>query len=297
MKENEFISIIKKIAQNTLIGDDCAYLKELGIVISQDNFIENVHFKNEWYTAFQLGYKAASINISDILASGGVPKYLTVGLSLPSYINSQFIEDFYKGVLAVSDNIEIIGGDITGSSDNIFVSITAIGIDSGRRIASRKNAKPNYIVITKGMHGSSSLGLYELLNNIKDMKHVKSHILPTLEYKFSEQIASNITTDYAMMDTSDGLADAIYKIAESSNVTIDIDYNKIPHEPDVPKDNVLFGGEDYKLVAAIPRNFLKFIDDAVIIGYVKEFDGTYLNIDNVSYKNYDELNTFNHFGE
>lgn len=297
MKENDFINIIKNVTKSSVIGDDCAYLQDLGIVITQDNFVENVHFKKEWYTPFQLGYKAASVNISDILASGGIPKYLTVGISLPSNVNNLFIKDFYKGILSVSNNVKIIGGDITGSSREIYISITAIGTDNDRKISSRKNAKPNYIVITKGMHGSSSAGLAELLNNDIKKKHVKSHILPILEYKFSEQIASNITTDYAMMDTSDGLADALFKIAESSNVTINIDYNKIPHESDVPKDNVLFGGEDYKLVAAVPEEIANIIDEAVVIGHVKEFDGTYLNIDNVSYKKYDELIVYNHFGE
>ena len=90
MKENDFINIIKKITKSAAIGDDCAYLRDLNIVITQDNFVENIHFKKEWYTPFQLGYKAASINISDILASGGIPKYLTVGLSLPKYINNKF---------------------------------------------------------------------------------------------------------------------------------------------------------------------------------------------------------------
>ncbi len=297
MKENDFINIIKNITKSSIIGDDCAYLQDLGIVITQDNFVENIHFKKEWYTPFQLGYKAACINISDILASGGVPKYLTIGISLPSDINNQFIDNFYKGILSVSNNIKIIGGDITGSTKDIIISITAIGTVDGRKISSRKNAKPNYIIITKGMHGSSSVGLTELLNHGSKIKHVKSHILPDLEYKFSEQIASNITTDYAMMDTSDGLADALYKIAESSNVTINIDYNKIPHESDVQKDNVLFGGEDYKLVAAVPENIAQIVDGATIIGNVQEFNGTYLKIDDISYKHYDELEVFNHFGE
>ena len=137
MKENDFINIIKKITQNSAIGDDCAYIRELGVVITQDNFIENIHFKKEWYSPLQLGYKAACINISDILASGGIPKYLTVGLSLPSYIDKKFIEEFYKGILSTSTGIQIIGGDITGSANGIFISITAIGTDNGRKISSR----------------------------------------------------------------------------------------------------------------------------------------------------------------
>ncbi len=297
MKENEFINIIKKTSKSTLIGDDCAYLQELGIVITQDNFIEGIHFKKEWYTPFQLGYKSACINISDILASGGIPKYITVGLSLPSYINNEFIKEFYKGINSASNSVDVVGGDITGSSNNIFISITAIGLDTGRKISSRSNAKPGYVIITKGLHGSSSAGLGELLKNETQNNHVLSHLLPSLEYEFSEQIASSIKTDYAMMDTSDGLADALYKIAEASNVSLNIEYNKIPHERDVSKNNVLFGGEDYKLIAAVPQEFAKKVEGAVIIGNVERFNGSYLNIDNVSYNNYNKLNVYNHFGE
>ena len=95
MDELEIINIIKSKSESEYIGDDCAYLKELGIVISQDNLVEDVHFKREWYTPRELGYKCAAVNISDILASGAKPAYLTVALSLPNNISNSFIEDFY----------------------------------------------------------------------------------------------------------------------------------------------------------------------------------------------------------
>lgn len=297
MKENEFIDVIKQLSKNDYIGDDCAYLKELGIVISQDSLLENIHFKREWYNSFQLGYKAAAVNISDILASGGCPKYLTVGLSLPKNIDTTFIEEFYKGINSVSSNVRVIGGDITGSDGSIYISITAIGTDNGRKISSRKDAKSGYVIVTKGMHGSSSKGLEELLSNNFNGGHVLSHIAPTLEFDFSKQIATNIKEDYAMMDTSDGLADALFKIAKSSKVSINIDYNKVPHETEVSYNNVLFGGEDYKLIAAIPEKYLNCIEGAIVIGHVKEFDGTYLRIDNQSFNAYDEMEVYNHFGK
>ena len=91
MKELDFIKIIKTQTDNKLIGDDCAYIKELSIVVTQDNFIEDIHFKRDWATPYQIGYKAAAVNISDILASGAEPAYITVGLSLPSDIDNNFI--------------------------------------------------------------------------------------------------------------------------------------------------------------------------------------------------------------
>ena len=52
MKELDFINIIKQQIGSSYIGDDCAYLKELGIVISQDSLVENIHFKRAWAVSY-----------------------------------------------------------------------------------------------------------------------------------------------------------------------------------------------------------------------------------------------------
>ena len=284
MKEQDFIKIIKEQTKSHYLGDDCAHLKELGIVVTQDNFIEDVHFKTEWATPYQIGYKAAAVNISDILASGAKPAYITVGLSLPNKKND-FIEELYRGIIAGAYGAEIIGGDITGG-DKIFISITAIGITSGRKISSRSNAKSGYVVISSGDFGESSKGLKELQNAIKNTPAIRAHLEPILDEKFSEDISTQINCEYAMMDTSDGLADALFQIAKASNVKIIT--NKIEG---------ILGAEDYKLVAAVPKDFLAKIEKYEIIGSVNDFDGTYLQIDNKKYSNYNELGLYNHFGE
>ena len=285
MKELDFIKIINDITKSPFLGDDCAYLKEFGLVITQDNFVEDVHFKREWMSPFQIGYKATVVNISDILASGATPKYLSIGLSLPKDTDEGFIKEFYQGVISGANGAKVIGGDITGSS-KIFVSITAIGSDKNRKISSRQNAKVGYKVITSGKYGLSSLGLNELINHGNDLSLIKAHLEPILNVKLSEVIASNIKTDYAMMDTSDGLADALYKIAEASKVTIC-----------VKKIDGMFSSEDYNLVAVLPEAFLSNITEYDLIGEVKTYDECYLNIDGKNYYSYDELKTYNHFGE
>ena len=294
MKEQDFLKSISNVIGNDYIGDDCAYLKDLGIVVTQDSLIEGIHFKREWYTPWQLGYKSIAVNISDILASGAKPSYVTVALSLPKNTTSKFIEEFYNGAQNALYGAKIVGGDVTGSANDIVISVMAIGVTNGRRISSRKDAKIGYAIVVKGNHGSSASGLNELINNGKNYELIKTHIMPELEQKFSEFISQNINDDYAMMDTSDGLADALYKIAEASNTTLDIDYAKIPHLDCVTKEQVLFGGEDYKLVAAIPYE-LAAKSNGTIIGSVKEFNGIRLKINNDEYKTYDELNLYNHF--
>ena len=282
MKEHDFIKIIKNITKSPYLGDDCAYLKDLDIVVTQDNFIEDIHFKTDWATPYQIGYKAAAVNISDILASGAKPAYISVGLSLPNVDNS-FIEELYEGIIAGSYGAEIIGGDITGA-EKISISITAIGKTFGRKISSRSNAKKGYVVISNGEFGKSSKGLCELIEGKKESAFINAHLEPILSTEFSELISTQIQEDYAMMDTSDGLADALFQIARASNVKISASYIE-----------GMFGAEDYNLVAVVPKEFLNKIKDYKIIGIVEEFDGSYLKIDETCYKNYDDLNLFNHF--
>ena len=162
-------------------------------------------------------------------------------------------------------------------------------------ISSRKNAKEGYAIITQGNHGSSALGLNDLLNGNKNSSFAKCHIHPVLELNFSKQIAEKIKVDYAMMDSSDGLADALFKMAEASNVKFVIDYSKIPKEKEVSKEQVLFGGEDYKLIAAVPCSFAAQIDGAIVIGKVENYDGIRLDISGQKFENYDDLLVFNHF--
>ncbi len=295
MKEKEFIDIIKSTINPELIGDDCAYLEDLGIVISQDSLVEDIHFKFAYTDAYKLGYKAAMVNISDICASGAEPEYMTVALSLPPDKDGEFIQKFYEGVKAAAPDIKIAGGDITGSCEKVYISIAIIGKTAGRTISSRSHAAPGQLVIVSGEHGNSAEGLKRLLNGENcPEKFLNAHLMPRAEREFSRQIAENITAPYAMMDTSDGLMDALSQIAYSSGVKLSVNYNKIPHDAFVDKANVLYGGEDYKLVATIPESLLFKLDKAFVIGKVEkglgvELDGKVLTKDDI------ESKIFNHF--
>lgn len=284
MKELEFLEIIKNIlSKNSYIGDDCAYIKDLEIVITQDSLVEDIHFLRKFSTPYQVAYKAVIANLSDILASGAAPKYIMVSLSLPKDTDNNFIYEFYKACEDLSNefNFEVIGGDITGSG-KLFISICAIGLTRGVKISSRKNAKVGDYVITTGVHGSSSAGLFLLQNNISGYPDlVEKHLMPILAKTFSNEIAAKIKRDYAMMDTSDGLIDALFKIAQASEVLISVDFNKIPYDKEIEeaakeanidfKDWIFYGGEDYQLIACVDKENLKQLKTSyTIIGQVKE---------------------------
>lgn len=300
MKEKEFITIIKNTLNSPYIGDDCAYLKDLGIVVTQDSLVEDIHFSTKFISAFDLGFKAVMVNISDVAASGAEPKYLTVSLSLPSNVKEDFVEEFYNGCKkACGNEVQIVGGDITGS-EKIYISICAIGKTLGRNISSRKNAKIGQKVIVSGIHGSSSAGLKLLLEGKNSPeKFIKSHINPVAQVEFGKNISTTVKESYAMMDTSDGLMDGLSTIANESGVLLDIDFDKIPYDKDIEQfenwqDLVLFGGEDYQILATVSQNFQGGFE----IGVVKEGLGVNLKLrDKVThYSKQDvEEKVFNHF--
>ena len=300
MKEKEFITIIKNTLNSPYIGDDCAYLKDLGIVVTQDSLVEDIHFSTKFISAFDLGFKAVMVNVSDVVASGAEPKYLTVSLSLPSNVKEDFVEEFYNGCKkACGNDVQIVGGDITGS-EKIYISISAIGNTLGRNISSRKNAKIGQKVLVSGIHGSSSAGLKLLLEGKNSPeKFIKSHINPVAQVEFGKNISTTVKEPYAMMDTSDGLMDGLSTIANESGVLLDIDFDKIPYDKDIEQfenwqDLVLFGGEDYQILATVPQNFQGGFE----IGVVKEGLGVNLKLrDKIThYSKQDvEEKVFNHF--
>jgi len=284
MKELVLLEIIKNtLSKRSHIGDDCAYLDDLNIVITQDSIVEDIHFSREFSTPYQVAHKAVMVNLSDVFASGAIPKYFTISLSLPKDIDNEFVSEFYRACDELSKELdfEVVGGDIT-SADKIFISICAIGVTKERKISSRSHAKAGDYVVTIGNHGSSAAGLFALQNNLNQYQNsINAHIMPTVNADFSNEIATKVERDYAMMDTSDGLADALYKIAQSSEVLVSVDFDKIPFDSEIQaiaelakvdyKEWVLYGGEDFKLVACLDGANLKMINsDYTIIGRVKE---------------------------
>ncbi len=254
--EKEFINLIKTTLNSEHIGDDCAYLKDLGITVSQDSLVEGVHFLRDKISPYKLGKKTANVNISDICASGAQPKYLTVALSLPRDTDANFIQEFYTGLKEGCKDVKIVGGDLT-ASDKIYISATAIGTTADRNISSRSNATPGQKIIVSGPHGSSAAGLKLLLDREKTPQNlINAHLEPIAQREFSQKIATTQQAPYAMMDTSDGLMDALSQISTSSRVMMSINFDKIPTDSEIKsfpnwQELVLFGGEDYQLIATV----------------------------------------------
>ena len=301
MKEKELIRAIKTYTGSEYIGDDCAYLKDLGIVVTQDSLVEDVHFSLKYMTPYQLGYKSALVNLSDVYASGCEPKYMTISLSLPKSKDENFVAEFYKGIKsACAENVTVVGGDITGA-DKVFVSICVIGKTNGKNISSRSNAKEGYKVVVSGLHGSSAAGLCLLKQGNYDNKEfINAHLAPEIQGEFALGVSGMVQEAYAMMDTSDGLMDALSTIANESGVLLEVDFDKIPYDKELEQfekwqDMILFGGEDYGIVAVVPK---EYNIGGVEIGCAKNGLGVDLliNGEKIHYSKTDTENkVFNHF--
>lgn len=298
MKEDNFINLIKNLLpeSSAYIGDDTAYIAEKDLILTQDTLIEDVHFRQSTISPYNLGIKSIAVNLSDIAASGGVPAYALISLSLPQNINEDFIEEFYKGIRHICNkyNTLIVGGDLT-KADKITISVTLIGFGNGVTPAKRSSAKVGDFVITTGEFGSSGAGLWlletqlkspDLIKDIPDEvanKFIKAHINPIPRLQEGRAIVSSCKNP-ALMDTSDGLADALYKICLQSNVGMEIDFKTIPVNTDIytiaqiagvnPLKWIFYGGEDYQLVGTVSQECLEILNSrqipVAVIGRVIE---------------------------
>lgn len=287
MKEIEFIdTITKTLTDSSLLGDDCAFLAQeitgnSGLFVTQDSLVEDVHFSLAYTDASSLGKKAVNVNLSDLAATCAKPLVLMISLSLPADIEGDFVVNFYKGVNEICEKygIKVAGGDITGS-EKVYISICAIGKKVFPYNISRKNATPGDIIATTGCHGNSAGGLKLLCQKKKEpYSLVNAHLCPEPCIEKSIILSQTVKKNFAMMDSSDGLADALFKIAQASKVDIEAYTDKIPVSndlietfPDEYRELCLWGGEDYELVFSLSPDEFEKLDKSLFfqIGRVLE---------------------------
>ena len=316
MKELDFLSIIKNTSNNNgIIGDDCAYLNDLGIFITQDTLVEDVHFSMHTTTPYLLGKKAVNVNLSDLAAALSKPEYISVSLSMPKTIKEDFVSELYRGINEVCNeyNIVLTGGDITGS-DKVVISICALGKKIFNYITSRSFAKKGDYILTTGNYGSSGAGLYALSQFLYAPDNlITAHLSPKARIKEAMKAGSIIDCNIAAMDTSDGLIDALYKISEASAHTMELDLSKVPVSTELIhfskvnnldyKHFVKWGAEDYELILCVNENIYNKLDKNTFtcIGRVLNKDTKPCVIikdsENIEYikKGTFETNSFNHF--
>ena len=319
--EQKLLEQIKSFCSENLIGDDGAVLSidtMQKIVVTTDVLVDGVHFSDKTTPPSSVGWRSVAANLSDLAAMGAAPVAITIGLAIPKELPIKWIKSLYSGINIMLNkyNIPIVGGDLCHSPVKT-ISITAIGKVYPNHIIKRSTAKPNQVILVTGHHGMSRAGL-EILSNPrlardlnKDirLKFINAHQNPQPRLDVLPYLWNTMKTHkIAGMDSSDGLADAIIKICQMSNVGAEIEQSKIPMIAKlskwIPKEEalrwVLYGGEDFELVLCLPQEIaLKLLpqlgENAHIIGKITQKKSVTLLNDNSEDLPLDLSKGFQHF--
>ena len=202
------------------IGDDAAVVSSSNskLVATVDMAIEDVHFRRDWSTPFQIGAKLTTANLADIFAMGATPKYLLVAAAITEINNLEVVTELAKGIKSVADRFEVavIGGDLS-KSEKMSLSITALGQLNKNPIL-RSGAKVGDLVYVSALPGLSAAGLAILSRGLDRPRYVvEAHLNPKLT-------APNelISVATSMCDISDGIATDGANVASASGVIIDL---------------------------------------------------------------------------
>jgi thiamine-monophosphate kinase len=264
--ENYFISTFSSARSH--IGDDGALLD--GWVYSKDLFFENVHFKRDWLSFYQIGYKAMIVNISDAVAMNALPTYALLGIAMPKSMSLSQMDELSNGIQAAAAEykIEIIGGDTIGNS-KLDLSITIISRPIDPLV--RKGLKRGDIIAYTGELGNSAKQLRYLLAG--GSVHTKSRFVsPTLRQSFVAQSRRYLRCG---MDISDGLFSDIEKLCRINRMGGRF-LTKI-------EKRIGCSGEEYEMLVAFPPHRLRTIrriasrTRTAITPVARAVRGSYLN--------------------
>ncbi len=260
-------------------GDDAAVLPathDRHVVISTDLLVEGIHFSRKTATFYDIGYKAAAANLSDMAAMGATPTGIFVAIALPLTLTSSDWQKFYRGLAEPCKpyQVKLLGGDTSSSLTSLFIGITVTGQIHPEHILTRNGAKVGDLIYVSGTLGDAAAGLAylkkrsqpgrtsKLSTRIKYL--VQRHLRPTARIVLGQLLASRPFAS-AAMDLSDGLSGDLNHLCGQSQVGALIDETKIPisqHMRNYAKQIrmtalhwSLHGGEDYELLFTISPKF------------------------------------------
>jgi thiamine-monophosphate kinase len=243
------------------IGDDAAVV--LGAtrqVLTTDMAVAGVHFRTDWSTAFEIGRKVTAANTADILAMGAVPDYLLVAVALTGSETMEWITELARGIKYEADlaGAFVVGGDIS-RANQIVISISAFG--STNNPITRSGARPGDGIFLSSLTGWSAAGLALLKSNSEINSKAAERALqefksPTIDYGFNASGANSLC------DISDALSIQAKQLADSSNVSLSFDLEKIESSEEFAElqslslqlkvdiwEWIFAGGEDHVLLA------------------------------------------------
>ena len=143
------------------IGDDCAVVRfsdQSSVLVTTDMLMDGRHFRLKEDGPEAVGYKAMGVNVSDIAAMAGVPRFAVVAVSLPRNEAVATAKGLHEGLKRVADrfSIDLIGGDTNAWDGPLVVSVTLLGESTPTGIARRSGAKVGDVVFVTGPLGEAS---------------------------------------------------------------------------------------------------------------------------------------------
>lgn len=278
------------------IGDDCAVIpqsKSSSLLVTTDMLVENTHFIVQQITPKDLGYKSLAVNLSDIAAMGGIPRYAFISLGLPPNLDIKWLDLFFAGFKQLSQkhDVLLLGGDTTRSASSIIINVTLFGSADPQKIKWRSTAQPGDLICVTRCLGDSGGGFKALNNSTRNINNIKATNSPTTSHSTdsSQILRRNIeyllrchfrpqpqipqgqwlakqTAVHAMMDVSDGINSDLRRIMEQSQCGAKIHIEKLPlsrplknvckHFNWDPWELAALSGEDYCLLVTVdPKKF------------------------------------------
>ena len=266
------------------VGDDGAVLRppaDRDQLVVTDTLVEGRHFP-AGFAAMDIGWRALAVNLSDIAAMGGIPRFAFLNLTLPA-VDDDWLRSFARGFFELADRHAVVlaGGDTTSGS--LSITVTVIGDVKPGKALLRNGARPGDLVCVSGSPGDAAAGLEQL-------QHDNACATPlALRFRRPEPRlalgAALAGTATAAIDISDGLLADLGHILESSNVGARIEVARLPLSQSLqefatrPADYALAGGDDYELCFTLPASALGALQaarpgcDISVIGEIVAGDG------------------------
>lgn len=249
------------------IGDDCAVFQldnQRLALVTVDTLVEGIHFDRRWHAPELLGRKAVAVNMSDIAAMGGTPRFVLLSLAAPATIQPAWLEQLLDGVMAAIRDYGalLIGGDTVRSDHEAMLSITVFGEAAAGEVCYRSGALLGDAILVSGPLGQAAAGLALCRQGAAEQRLawqplVQAHCNPQAQVALGRLLAGSRRV-HAMMDISDGLATDLAHLCKESGVGAEVDAAALPITPGLREaaavcgadllDWVLRGGEDYQLL-------------------------------------------------
>lgn len=253
------------------IGDDAAALRVSPgylLLATTDAAVEGVHFQRASTTPRLLGQRVLAVNLSDIAAMGGIPRWALVSLSLPGQTPFDFVEELADGLgeEAARFGVGIVGGNLARSPERLVLDLTLLGEGEPDRVVYRTGARAGDRLLVTGTLGDAAAGLTILLGDAPATvpgadELIARQQLPTPRVEAGRAIAcSGLAT--AMIDLSDGLASDLGHLGEDNQLGATVYAEEVPLSAAIqslataigrdPLSWALHGGEDYELLLTAP---------------------------------------------